>query len=155
MGHPEILIRRVDFKNPDFVSLIAELDREFWVRYPDTQQNFEPFNKVDENARIVVAYRADRPIACGCYRPMKYPKTIEIKRMYTVPEERGKGIARSLLKYLENLALSEGFQLAKLETGVKQPEAIAAYTKAGYHQIPNFPPYENVVESICMEKSLG
>lgn len=150
----DIIIRTVEFGNRDFALLVAELDREFWVRYPHTQQNFEPYNRVDHTARIAVAYRGETPVACGCFRPMRYPKTIEIKRMYTIPPERGKGIARAVLQYLEEQAISEGFELAKLETGIRQPEAIAAYTKAGYHQIPNFAPYEKVEESICMEKRL-
>lgn len=145
--------KKVAFDHPDFKLLIVELDKEFWVRYPTTQQNFEPFNKVDSTCRTVLAYHNSVPVGCGCFRP-KEDGAAEIKRMYTVPAFRNNGIARRVLKALEDWAFTEGFTRSILETGNNQPEAIAAYQKSGYHRIPNFPPYENVIESICMEKNL-
>ena len=59
-----------------------------------------------------------------------------------------------ILQKLEQWAKEEKFVLAKLETGINQPEAIAAYEKSGYVRIPNFEPYVNVKESICMMKGL-
>lgn len=146
--------KRTAFDHPDFQLLISALDREFWVRYPLTQQNFEPFNKVDESCRVILVYRDKQPIGCGCFR-QKPEKTVEIKRMYVQPDFRNKGIAKKVLRSLEEWAASEGFSRSILETGNNQPEAIAAYRKSGYQQIPNFPPYENVKESICMEKVLS
>ena len=145
--------KQVVYDHPDFQHLISELDKEFWVRYPLTQQNFEPFNKVDESCRVILVYHDGRPFGCGCFRP-KAEKTVEIKRMYTVPDFRNKGIAKKVLSLLEEWAASEGFSRSILETGNNQPEAIAAYQKSDYHRIPNFPPYENVTESICMAKNL-
>ncbi len=145
--------KRAKHDHADFDLLITELDKEFWVRYPLTQQNFEPFNKVDENCRVILVYQNNKPIGCGCFRP-KPEKTVEIKRMYVRPQLRNHGIAKKILRSLEEWAMSEGFSRSILETGNNQPEAIAAYQKSGYQQIPNFPPYENVTESICMEKNL-
>jgi GNAT superfamily N-acetyltransferase len=149
----EILFKKVAHNHPDFHLLIEELNKEFWVRYPDTQQNFEPFNKVDNTCRVIIAYADKLPVGSGCYRP-KNTGTIEIKRMYVKPSFRNAGIAGKILQKLESLAASEGYERSILETGIKQPEAIRAYQKNGYHIIPNFPPYENVSESICMEKLL-
>jgi putative acetyltransferase len=146
-------LRRVTFDNPDFQLLIAELDKEFWVRYPLTQQNFDPFNKVDESCHVIVAYYGQQPIGCGCFRP-KPNATVEIKRMYTRLNFRNKGIGKNVLQELEAWATEEGFIRSILETGDNQPEAVAAYQKSGYQIIPNFPPYEDVKESICMEKNL-
>jgi GNAT superfamily N-acetyltransferase len=137
-----------------FTSLVADLDKEFWVRYPDTQQNFAPHNKVDLNTRVVVAFLNKKPVGCGCFRPMAQPDTMEIKRMYVVPEARGQRIARLILQSLEAWGREVGFSYSKLETGIKQPEAIAVYTKASYQRIPNYPPYTDCEESICMEKKL-
>ena len=145
--------KKAAYNHPDFHLLISELDKEFWVRYPLTQQNFEPFNKVDESCRVVLVYHNEKPIGCGCFRP-KPEGTVEIKRMYVQPAFRNRGIAKKVLKSLEEWALSEGFARSILETGDNQPEAIAAYRKSGYQTIPNFPPYEHVKESICMEKIL-
>ncbi len=146
--------KRTTASDPDFQKLIVDLDKEFWVRYPDTQQNFAPFNYVDERARVVLAFAEDEPVGCGCFRPMKEEHTLEIKRMYVVPHHRSKGIGKLVLKQLEQWGAEEGFRVAMLETGIKQPEAIAAYEKSGYVRIPNYEPYVNIAESICMTKKL-
>ena len=135
-----LLLKRVQFNDPDFQTLIQELDKEFWVRYPDTQQNFEPFNKVDDACRVVVVYHHVTPIGCGCFRP-KPDSTVEIKRMYVRPDDRNQGIAKRILNELELQAVAEGFTRSILETGIKQPEAIRSYKNSGYHTIPNIPPY--------------
>lgn len=148
-------LARTHHLHPHFRELIRELDAEFWVRYPDEQQNFEPFNTVDDQARVLIAYEGDQPIGCGCFRPMKDDITaIEIKRMYVRDAFRSKGIGKSILAELESWAVAEGFKHSLLETGVRQPEAVAAYEKSGYTRIPNYGPYVGVALSICMRKEL-
>ena len=75
--------------------------------------------------------------------------------MYVRPERRGAGIARMILSELETWAGEEGYMQSILETGIKQPEAIALYSRSGYRLIPNYPPYVDVAESICMKKELS
>jgi putative acetyltransferase len=149
-----ITFQRSNYLNPDFQKFCEELNKEFWVRYPDSQHNFEIYNKVDESARIIVVYDDNIAIGCGSFRAMKERNTMEIKRMYVGPDWRGAGIARRILSELERWAGEEGYEQSVLETGVKQPEAIALYSRAGYTQIPNYPPYVEVKESICMKKKL-
>lgn len=149
-----LTFKRTTSNDTDFKNLIVALDKEFWVRYPDTQQNFVPFNYVDERARVVVAYQDGVAVGCGCFRPMNEELIIEIKRMYVDPAVRGKGIGGKVLLELEGWAKEEGFTKSMLETGVKQPEAIRVYQRSGYTIIPNYPPYENIDESICMMKFL-
>ncbi len=144
---------RTTFSNPDLQQLIVELDKEFAVRYPFIENIRVPFNLLNESARVVIAYDLSTPIACGAFRPMD-ETTIEIKRMYTVPSYRNQGIGKKVLLELERWARREGFNISLLETGVNQPEAITAYEKSGYTRIPNFPPYVDVKESICMRKYL-
>ncbi len=148
-----ITLTHTNFFNPDFKKLIAELDKEFVVRYPFLQNVFTPFNLMNENARVVMAYDHITPMACGAFRPMD-EKTIEIKRMYTLPLYRNQGFGKRIVMELEQWAKREGFLISKLETGINQPEAIAAYENSGYVRIPKFPPYVYVTESICMEKGL-
>ena len=149
-----IILKRTRYNDPHFESLIVDLDKEFWLRYPATQQNFAPHNKVDDNARVVVAYSESTPVGCGCFRPMNEQAVLEIKRMFVIPQFRGRGIARMILNELETWGSEEGFTQAKLETGNKQPEAIAVYNAAGYKEIPNYPPYTEIADSICMAKIL-
>jgi putative acetyltransferase len=134
-----IVLKRTQYNDPHFKALIADLDKEFWVRYPDTQQNFDPYNKVDDNARVVLAYSKNTAVGCGCFRPMMEQAVLEIKRMFVVSQVRGRGIARLILSELEKWGKEEGFSESKLETGTKQPEAIAVYKSAGYQEIPNYP----------------
>ena len=85
---------------------------------------------------------------------MKEKNVIEIKRMYVARLFRSRGVGKMILQKLEQWAKEEKFVQAKLETGIRQPEAIAAYEKSGYVRIPNFEPYVDVKESICMMKQL-
>lgn len=149
-----ILSERRMFADPDFRLLCQDLDREFEIRYPDSRHNFEPYNKVGESAQVIVAYSGIIPVGCGCFRPTSTELEVEIKRMYVVPAYRGRGISRIVLTDLEQWARSEGYTNAKLETGIRQPEAIGLYSRLGYTTIPNYPPYEGVAESICMAKVL-
>ena len=146
--------KRVAASDPDFKALVIDLDKDLWGRYPDIQQNFAPFNFVDETFRVILVQKDEVPIGCGCFRPMKDKHVIEIKRMYVVPSFRSQGVGKMILQKLEQWAREEKFVLAKLETGIRQPEAIAAYEKSDYLRIPNFEPYVDVKESICMMKQL-
>ena len=78
----------------------------------------------------------------------------ELKRMFVRSDARGRGIASKLLASVESAAAASGIRLLQLETGPKQPEAIALYEKFGYVQIPNFGMYMGDANSYCMEKSL-
>jgi putative acetyltransferase len=129
------------------------LDQEFVVRYPYLQNVFTSVNTLSDNARVVLAYDGVRCVACGAFRPVS-DQLVEIKRMYTLPEYRSKGVGKMILAELETWARNEGFTESILETGIRQPEAIAAYEKSGYVRIPNFPPYEQVKASICYHKEL-
>lgn len=148
-----VTLERCSHLDRDFCRLCEELDQEFWVRYPDTQQDFEPFNKVDESADILVAYSDNIAVGCGCYRPTSGLHEVEIKRMYVAPAYRGRGISKIILGALEQWAKEKGFTNAKLETGVNQPEAIALYTGMGYSRVPNYPPYRDISVSVCMAKT--
>jgi len=75
--------------------------------------------------------------------------------MYTLPENRGKGIATKVLSELELWATELSSEKCILETGKKQPEAIELYKKNGYKQIPNYGQYAEIENSICFEKNLN
>jgi GNAT superfamily N-acetyltransferase len=148
------LLFRTTSQHPHFKHLVTELDAELWIRYPEIQQNFAPHNTIDDSARVVIAYLNDQPVGSGCFRPMDDPGSIEIKRMYVSPTVRGRGTAKLILDELEIWAKDEGFTTAKLETGFNQPEAVAVYRRCNYKIIPNYPPYTNMTESMCMAKDL-
>jgi putative acetyltransferase len=78
----------------------------------------------------------------------------ELKRMYVVPEMRGRGLGRRLLAELEDEARRLGYRALVLETGDRQPAALGLYTSSGYERIPCYPPYDSRALSLCFEKQL-
>ena len=76
----------------------------------------------------------------------------EVKRMYVVPEARGRGLGRRLLDELETYARALGYAGVVLETGDRQEAALALYRRAGYVRRPCWPPYVSRALSFCFEK---
>lgn len=87
---------------------------------------------VHPDARILIAHQAGRAVGCGALQPSGDPATGELKRMYVIPQHRGRGVATAMLTALEQLAVSVGYHRIRLATGLRQPEAIALYEKCGY-----------------------
>lgn len=144
---------RTTSANPDFQALVKLLDADLKIRDGDEHAFFSQYNKIDALNEVVVAYVNNMPVGCGAFKVYE-KKTAEIKRMYVLPEFRGKGIAQAVLKELEIWAKELGFQFCILETGKKQPEAIRLYEKSGYAYIPNYGQYEKVESSVCFKKAL-
>ena len=148
-----ITTQRTTSDNPDFQNLVAALDKLLAVLDGDEHAFYAQFNKTANLDTDVVYYDNDIALGCGAFRQYDL-NTIEIKRMYTAPEARRKGIAALILRDLEQWALELSYTTSLLETGNKQPEAISLYQKLGYRNIPNFGPYESVINSICIKKNL-
>jgi GNAT superfamily N-acetyltransferase len=93
---------------------------------------------------FLVATVDGAPAGCGGWRSRpEDPEAAEIKRMYTVPAVRGSGVGRAVLRALEEIARGAGKRRMILETGLKQPDAIAFYERCGYRRIPNFGHYRD------------
>jgi putative acetyltransferase len=146
-------IQKTDSQNPDFAALVRLLDAELSTRDGDQHQFYAQFNTIDRIKHVVIAYENETPVSCGAIKEYE-PGTAEIKRMYTVPENRGKGFASGVLTELESWARELSYERCILETGKKQPEAIALYRKNGYTVIPNYGQYAGVDNSVCFQKSL-
>src|SRR5579863_1375213 len=89
------------------------------------------------NGSILVGYEDDVAICCGGIKRLD-DEACELKRMYVIPQARGRGVARALLGALEDRARELGYTIARLDTGPKQPGAQHLYESAGYASIPNF-----------------
>ncbi|WP_312391630.1 GNAT family N-acetyltransferase [Chryseobacterium sp.] len=146
-------ITRTDSSNKDFQYLVKFLDQDLAIRDGDEHAFYHQFNSIDQLKNCVLFYVDEKPVACGAFK--KYEDdTVEIKRMYSLPESRGKGFASKILAELEIWAKEEDFTFAVLETGLKQPEAIALYQKNGYQLIPNYGQYIGIENSVCYKKTL-
>ncbi len=153
MSESQITVRRTDSDDPDFRELVAMLDVELAVRDGDEHSFYAQFNKIDMIRHAVVATMNEVAVGCGAFKPFE-GATVEIKRMFVRPENRGCGVAVAVLNELERWAVEENYDSAVLETGFKQPEAIRLYEKSGYERIPNYGQYAGVENSVCMRKSL-
>ena len=95
-----------------------------------------------------------RAVACGGI--CRFDETrAELKRMYVLPGERGRGLGRRVLVELEAEARRLGYRALVLETGDLQREALGLYISAGFERIPCYPPYDSRELSLCFEKSLS
>jgi putative acetyltransferase len=150
----EISLVRVDNRNQDFQKLIVSLDEDLSRLYGPIQKDFAQFNTVDNIQDVVVAYIEGNPAGCGAFKAYD-AETVELKRIFVSVEYRRRGIAGLILRELELMATAKGFGSAILETGVLQPQAIQMYRKAGFELIPNYDPYRESPNSVCMWKNLA
>jgi putative acetyltransferase len=148
-----IRITRTDSENQDFIDLVKDLDAEMAIRDGEDHSFYAQFNKIDTIKYAVVAYENGRPVGCGAIKEYS-PGMVEIKRMYTSPGSRGKGIAGRILSELEAWADELGYETCILETGKRLPEAVRLYQKNGYNIIPNYGQYAQIEDSVCFEKHL-
>ena len=148
-----IRIVRTNSDNPDFHKLTAQLDEELCRIYDTKQEDYAAFNLITGLPTVVLAYNNQEPVGCGCFKSND-TDTIELKRMFVLPAFRGKGIASKIVGELETWGAEQGKSTAILETGNKQPEAIALYTKLGYEVTEKFGVYIDMPLSVCMKKLL-
>lgn len=146
-------LKRTNSDNTHFQALIIDLDKELWQRYPDVQEEYDVLDKVKGINTVVVAYLAGEPVGCACFRPFD-DTTVEVKRMFVHEAQRGQGIARKILNELELWGKELGYARAVLETGIRQPEAIALYQRSGFNFMEKYAPYEDMENSVCMQKPL-
>ncbi|MFG2882382.1 GNAT family N-acetyltransferase [Streptomyces sp. NPDC048297] len=156
-------IRRVRFDHPDAVKLNDEVQAEYDLRYGDGGDatvldalDFDPPRGV-----YLIAYdEHDRPVATGGWRRQdengqgNEDGDAELKRMFVVDGMRGRGLARRMLTALEEDARTAGRVRMVLETGTKQPEAIALYASSGYEPCTKFGYYRHHEDSLCYAKRL-
>ena len=146
-----INLTRTDSSNPDFISLVKMLDEYLAIRDGSDHSFYAQYNKLDSIKHVVIAYEDSVPVSCGSVKEFS-TDTMEVKRMFTLPEHRGKGIAGQVLSELERWTGELGYTKCILETGRRQTEAIALYKKSGYTVIPNYGQYAEKDYSVCFEK---
>jgi putative acetyltransferase len=148
------------------IALVAEQQVELSERYNGEDGGPYP---IDPSAHFLVAFVDGEPVACGAIQPMtdgsgpareadragSVAPVAEVKRMYVRPAWRGRGVGRRLLAALESLAADRGRLVVRLETGTRQPDAIALYRAAGYRPIPAYGDYVDNPFSVCFEKALA
>ena len=147
-------LKRTNSADPDFIALVAELDKYLADVDGDEHAYYAQFNGLESISNVVVVYDADEPVGCGAFKPYS-DSIVEIKRMYVRPAHRGKQVGVLILNELERWAGELGYDECILETGHKQEAAVRLYQNSGYQVIPNYDQYVGVDNSICMKKSVA
>lgn len=136
--------------------MIRALNQELEARYPEDGANFFHLGEeevAEGRGGFFIAYADGDAVGCGAVRVIE-PGVAEIKRMYVKPVARGCGVGRRIVDRLEAEARRLGVRRIVLETGPRQPEAIALYARAGFVEIPLFGEYVESEFSVCMAKDL-
>lgn len=144
---------RTNSDHPDFISLVRLLDADLARRDGEDHTFYAQFNTIAKLKHVVIAYENSQATGCGAIKEQA-SDTMEVKRMYVLPESRKSGIATKILTDLEQWAQEMGYSTCVLETGKRQPEAIELYKKNGYKIIPNYGQYAGIDNSVCFEKAL-
>jgi len=156
MSEEAFRVEAADPRGPEAAKLIRELSAELARRYDymeDGSGDFEPEDALGPKGAFVIGRRGGRPVACGAIRPLD-EGVAELKRIFVEPEFRGRGYSKVVMRKLERLARECGYKVVRLETGVRQPEAIALYENLGYHRIKNYGKHAGSEMSVCFEKRL-
>nr|WP_320057849.1 GNAT family N-acetyltransferase [uncultured Bacteroides sp.] len=149
-----VVAKRTQSGDEHFNSLISQLDGDLNGRYQSAQSKYDKYNKIDSIDTVIVAFDQEKPVGCGCFKEYDN-ETVEIKRMFVVPDYRGRKISRLILEELERWAKELGYSKAILETGFKQSEAIGLYQNSGYARIENYGQYRDLPNSLCFEKPIS
>lgn len=139
--------------SPDVMRLIAQLDEYATSLYPSESNHLLSIDGLLAPEVTFLVARSG-PAAVGCGALVDSGSFGELKRFFVLPDLRGRGIGKRILKELEAIALEKGLALLRLETGVSQPEAVALYRRAGFTEIAAFAPYAPDPLSLFFEKRL-
>ncbi|MFT4271709.1 MAG: GNAT family N-acetyltransferase [Pantoea sp.] len=138
-----------------FQLLVAELDAFQSVLYPAESNHCLDLTTVAEDGLhcVIVTDDAKQPVGCGAVL-MQQDGRAELKRIYVRSAWRGKQLGEAIVQRLEKIAIAQGCNQARLETGNQQLAAIRLYENLGYRQCEAFPPYQPDPLSVFMMKPL-
>ena len=139
---------------PDVVRLIDALDAYQKPLYPPESHHGVDLTALSRPNVVFAVARDAGGRAIGCGAVVVEADYGELKRMYVDPAQRGRGIAKALLVFLEARAAARGCRRLTLETGVRQPEALAFYRREGFVACRPFGDYADDPHSAFMEKRL-
>jgi GNAT superfamily N-acetyltransferase len=148
-------LRAVHYDDPVAVYLIEQVQQEYVVRYGGRDAApVDPVEFAAPHGLFLVAEVGGTPAGCGGWR-VHGPGAVEVKRMYVEPGFRRHGIARRVLDALEESAAWAGHREMLLNTGGRQPEALALYARAGYTPVPGYGVYARSPDAVFLGKQIS
>ena len=146
---------RTDGKNEDFIEncRLLDIDLDRRVGKQIEREKYEKFNQLNEIREAILVYDNGKLVGGGAIR--RYDdETVELKRVFVHNEYQGQGIGSRLVSLLIEWAAQLGYRRMILGTGELLSESCAVYKKLGFKVIPNYGPYVDMPESLCMAKDL-
>jgi GNAT superfamily N-acetyltransferase len=136
-----ITLREEPADSPAAMALLAGFNEEIARLYPSqdpsTMLQTHPTQLEPPAGAFLVAYAGDVPVGCGGLK--RFAEGIaEVKRVFVAPHARSRGIARQMVSELERLATERGYRAIRLDTGPRQPHALALYRSSGYREIRDY-----------------
>ncbi|MFW3169473.1 GNAT family N-acetyltransferase [Geodermatophilus sp. CPCC 206100] len=152
-GRP-VVLRAVPYDDEVARALIARVQQEYVVRYggPDGAV-VDPAEFAPPAGLFLVAEVDGRPAGCGAWR-VHAPGTVEVKRVYVEPAVRRQGLAELVMAALEDSAAAAGHRRVVLNTGDRQPEALALYAALGYTPVPGYGIYAQAPGAVFLGRDL-
>lgn len=147
-----IKLIRTDSKNLEFKKIIESLNLDLAKRDGKTHP-LAQFNSIANLKHVVLAIKNNKTIGCGAISNYNL-NSMEIKRMYVIPEARGLRIGEKILSELESWTIELGRTRCILFMGSKQPEAGRLYQRNNYMIIEKYGDLINISDSICLAKDL-
>ncbi len=152
----ELTIRPEPADSGPSLALQSEFFEDIAGRYPgwhpDVAPSAEPHEVAPPTGAWLVGYSGDEPVACGGLKRLD-DSAAEVKRVYVRPQARGQGTGRKLMEALEDAARELGYQRVRLDTGDRQPEALALFRALGFRDVPDY--NGNPAASYWLEKPLS
>ncbi len=154
----DIAIEQVNAPTPEAVELLAELDKALAGPYTADQRHALPVERLFQpDVRFFLVRLDGVSVACGGVAFCD--GYAEVKRMFSRPSARRRGVAKALRRRLETEARAAGAAVLRIETGVYQEEALRFYEGAGFRRCGPFGPYAEmppraIETSVFYEKAL-
>jgi putative acetyltransferase len=152
------MVLRISLEDPaqkEIINLLEDGEIHTASLYPAESNHHLPLDALREaHVRFLVGRNDDsRAVATGAL--VLFGNWAELKRMWVVPEMRGKGVSKTILEALEGIARQAGVRWLRLETGVKNHAALALYQRAGFTRCDPFGDYRPDPLSVFMQKQLA
>lgn len=149
-----VVVRRADPREPQLRRLIEELDALQLSLYPAESNHLLDIETLAQLRMRFFSASVDGEVL-GCGGIWLHEDYAEVKRVYVSPKARGLGLAKKIMARLEDEARAAGMKIARLETGIYQPEALGLYRALGYAERGSFGDYPtDDPMSVFMEKWL-
>lgn len=149
-----VRLRPLPYDEPLAQLLVEQVQQEYVARYGGRDEAVvDPAEFRPPAGLFLVAEVAGVPAGCGAWRAYP-PGGVEIKRVYVAPEFRRRGLAQVLMAELEASAARAGHSSVVLNTGQRQPEAVALYRELGYAPVPGYGVYACSPEAVFLGKEL-